>query len=62
MNVITLHQENAMNKSSSLIKRLVTLENNEFIKPLLDDCDDPVLGDIQDILKSATIFKKTGKM
>jgi len=40
-----------MNKSSSLIKRLVTLENNEFIKPLLDDCDDPVLGDIQDIPK-----------
>jgi hypothetical protein len=51
VNVITLHQENAMNKSSSLIKRLVTLENNEFIKPLLDDCDDPVLGDIQDIPK-----------
>ena len=25
------------------------LENNEFIKPLLDDCDDPVLADIQDI-------------
>ena len=27
------------------------MENNEFIKPLLDDCDDPVLGDIQDIPK-----------
>ncbi len=40
-----------MNKSSYLDKRLVTLENNEFIKPLLDDCDDPVLGDIQDIPK-----------
>ena len=49
VNVITLHQENAMNKSSYLPKRLTALENNEFIKPLLDDCDDPVLGDIQDI-------------
>ena len=51
VNVITLHQENALSKSSSLAKRLVTLENNEFIKPLLDDCDDPVLSDIQDIPK-----------
>mmetsp|Transcript_4309 Transcript_4309/g.7220 ORF Transcript_4309/g.7220 Transcript_4309/m.7220 type:complete len:1456 (-) Transcript_4309:148-4515(-) len=51
VNVITLHQENAMSKSSYLPKRLTTLENNEFIKPLLDDCDDPVLGDIQDIPK-----------
>ena len=38
-----------MSKSSNLRKRLVQLENNEFIKPLLDDCDDPVLADIQDI-------------
>lgn len=51
MNVIILHQENAMNKSSKIHKRLVQLENNEFIKPLLDDIDDPVLGDIQDIPK-----------
>jgi len=49
VNVILLHQENAMNKSSKLHTRLVELENNEFIKPLLDDCDDPVLKDIQDI-------------
>lgn len=49
--MITFHQENAMTKSSSITKRLVTLENNEFIRPLLDDCDDPVLGDIQDIPK-----------
>lgn len=49
VNVITLHQENAMNKSSNLQKRLVALENNEFIKPLLDDCNDPVLADIRDI-------------
>ncbi len=51
VNFITLHQENTMSKSSSVTKRLVALENNEFIKPLLDDCDDPVLGDIQDIPK-----------
>lgn len=38
-----------MNKSSNLQKRLVALENNEFIKPLLDDCNDPVLADIRDI-------------
>ena len=38
-----------MNKSSNLQKRLVALENNEFIKPLLDDCSDPVLADIRDI-------------
>mmetsp|Transcript_41855 Transcript_41855/g.87885 ORF Transcript_41855/g.87885 Transcript_41855/m.87885 type:complete len:1350 (-) Transcript_41855:170-4219(-) len=49
VNVILLHQENAMNKSSKLHTRLVELENNEFIKPLLDDCADPVLKDIQDI-------------
>mmetsp|Transcript_19463 Transcript_19463/g.42309 ORF Transcript_19463/g.42309 Transcript_19463/m.42309 type:complete len:1662 (-) Transcript_19463:341-5326(-) len=49
VNVILLHLENAMNKSSKLHKRLVQLENNEFIKPLLDDCDDPVLADIKDI-------------
>jgi hypothetical protein len=49
VNVITFHQQNAMEKSASLLKRLVTLENNEFIKPLLDDCADPVLSDIQDI-------------
>lgn len=38
-----------MSKSAQLKKRLVQLENNEFIKPLLDDCDDPVLEDIRDI-------------
>ena len=29
VNVVLLHQENAMNKSSKLHKRLVHLENNE---------------------------------
>ena len=49
VNVILLHQENVMNKSSKLRKRLVQLENNKFIKPLQDDTPDPVLGDIGDI-------------
>lgn len=49
VNVVLLHQENAMKKSSKLHKRLVRLENNEFIKPLLNDSDDPVLSDITDI-------------
>ena len=49
VSVILLHQENVMSASSKLHKRLVQLENNEFIKPLLDDCDDPVLSDIRDI-------------
>jgi len=38
-----------MTKSSILSKRLVHIEKNDFIKPLLDDCADPVLADIQDI-------------
>ena len=38
-----------MSKSTKLQKRLVQLENNEFIKPLLDDCNDPLLADIHDI-------------
>lgn len=38
VSIVLLHQQNAMNKSSKLHKRLVQLENNEFIKPLLDDC------------------------
>ena len=49
VNVILLHQENVLSKSTKLQKRLVQLENNEFIKPLLDDCNDPVLADIHDI-------------
>ena len=49
VHVILLHQENTMSSGPKLNKRLVQLENNEFIKPLLDDTDDPVLGDIRDI-------------
>lgn len=49
VNVLLLHQANAMNKSSKLQNRLVHLENNEFITALLDDCDDPIKADIEDI-------------
>ena len=49
VNVVLLHQENTM--SYDLHKRLVQLENNEFIMPLRDDSNDPVLSDIQDIPK-----------
>lgn len=38
-------------QSSKLKKRLIPLENNECIKPLLDDCVDPVMKDIADIPK-----------
>ena len=48
MNVsVVLLQQNQ--KCKPLSKRLTLLENNEFIKPLLDDCADPVLADIKDI-------------
>lgn len=46
VNNVHLHQSQTFKK---LPKRLTLLENNEFIKPLLDDCADPVLADIRDI-------------
>lgn len=50
VNVVLLQQ--SMNaKTNQLSKRLTLLENNEFIKPLLDDFEDPVLADILDIPK-----------
>lgn len=49
VNAVLLHLENVMSKSSKLKKRLVHIEKNEFVKPLLNDCSDPVLADIQDI-------------
>lgn len=49
VNVILLHLEDIVSDHSRLHHRLVRLEDNEFIKPLLDDCDDPVLKDILDI-------------
>eukprot|EP00581_Thalassiosira_minuscula_P013408 CAMPEP_0183716566 /NCGR_PEP_ID=MMETSP0737-20130205/10436_1 /TAXON_ID=385413 /ORGANISM="Thalassiosira miniscula, Strain CCMP1093" /LENGTH=1583 /DNA_ID=CAMNT_0025945857 /DNA_START=119 /DNA_END=4870 /DNA_ORIENTATION=+ len=48
VNIVLLHQ-NQSQTSKPLPKRLTLLENNEFVKPLLGDCDDPVLKDIQDI-------------
>jgi len=48
VSVVLLHQsQNTSDKPLS--RRLTLLENNEFIKPLLDDCADPVLADIRDI-------------
>ena len=49
VSAVLLHLENVMSKSSKLKKRLVHIEKNEFVKPLLNDCSDPVLADIQDI-------------
>lgn len=46
VNVVLLHQSQT---SKKLSKRLTLLENNELIKPLLDECVDPVLADIRDI-------------
>ena len=49
VSIVLLRQQSTMGLGVKLHKRLVQLEDNEFIKPLLDDCDDPVLKDIQDI-------------
>ena len=46
VNVILLQQSENF---KPLPKRLTLLENNEFIKPLLNDCADPILADIRDI-------------
>ena len=48
VNVVLL-QQSVNTKSTVLSKRLTLLENNEFVQPLLDDSDDPVLADIRDI-------------
>lgn len=50
VSVVLLHQ-NKMFKETNLHKRMILLENNEFIKPLLDNGADPVLSDIRDIPK-----------
>lgn len=47
VNVVLLHQSEEAPKP--LAKRLTLLENNEFVKPLLDESPDPVLADIRDI-------------
>ena len=48
VNVVLLHQSKTW-RECQLSKRLTLLENNEFVKPLLNDYDDPVLADIRDI-------------
>ena len=48
VSVVLHHQTKAMSKTS-FRKRLVPLENNECIKPLLNDVEDPVRADIEDI-------------
>ena len=50
VNVILLHQ-NKLFQEDNLHRRMVLLENNEFIKPLLNHGTDPVLADIRDIPK-----------
>ena len=47
VNVVLLHQSQSSEKQLS--QRLTLPEHYEFIKPLLDDCADPVLADIRDI-------------
>jgi len=49
VNVVLLHLENVISRSSRLKNRLIHIERNEFVKPLLNDCPDPVLADIHDI-------------
>ena len=46
VNVALLHQSQPY---KPLQKRLILLENNEFVSPLGEDCEDPVLQDIRDI-------------
>lgn len=48
VNVVLYHQTNTA-KSTKLSTRLIPLENNDCIKPLLNDSDDPVRADIEDI-------------
>jgi hypothetical protein len=48
VSVVMLHQTNTT-KKTSFCERLVPLENNECIKPLLNDNNDPVRADIEDI-------------
>ena len=42
---------NKVIKETNIHKRMILLENNEFIKPLLENEKDPVLADLRDIPK-----------
>ena len=46
VSVVLLHQSQ---QYKPLQKRLILLENNEFVRPLEEDCEDQVLHDLQDI-------------
>ena len=46
----------------TISQRLVVMENNEFIKPLLNDCDDPVLADIRDIPRICSNIQEDWKV
>lgn len=48
VNVVLYHQTNTAN-TKTFSKRLIPLENNDMIKPLLNDSADPVRADINDI-------------
>lgn len=50
VSVVLLHQSK-MFKDDNLHRRMILLENNEFIRPLLNSGTDPVLADIRDIPK-----------
>jgi hypothetical protein len=60
VNVVLLHQTNTA-KKPEIQKRLVPLENNDLIKPLLNDCDDPVLADVNDIPRVCSNIQKDWK-
>ena len=51
VSVVMLHQSKMFKEYTDISKRMTLLENNEFIKPLLNDVPDPVLQDIRDIPK-----------
>lgn len=61
VNVVLYHQNESLNNGFKLSKRLIPLENNVFIKPLLNDTADPVLSDIQDIPRVCYKIQKDWK-
>lgn len=49
LSVVSFRECAAIKHKSQLRQRLTLIERNEYIKPLLDDSDDPVLSDIRSI-------------
>lgn len=58
VNVILLRQSMASNVPQQLSHRCISLENNEFMKPLPNDIPDQVLRDIRDIPKVCDNIQK----